>query len=232
MHVCTCLGQIYLGWFDTRCHRWYWADGTGLESQPPLPEPHSGRVYCPRAIILFQRLLTSVRGKLCQQGHKLHLILDLRPFAWSAFCSRLPALNLLLGFDTSVPTLPPELYPERKWWCPRSWSLGTPSSQALGNQLHSSLWTDVSNSHIPPVSLGNSLRFVPLLVGSGWFVLHSALLSTLRLETFLWCKLCLGAYRTNNHKLFGSLLHLWLHFLCSQRAERIPCKIQLCCICM
>lgn len=111
---------------------------------------------------------------------------------------------------------------------------GTPSTQALGNQLHSSLCTGASNSHTPAASLGSSLQFVPLLVGSGWFVLHSPLLMcrTLRLETFLLYKLCLGACRTNNHKLFGSLLHLWLHFLCSQRAERILCKIQLCCICV
>lgn len=213
-----------------RCHRWYWADRTGPESQPRLPEPHSGRVYCPRTITLFQRLLTSIHGRLWQQGHKLQLSLDSRPFAWSAFCSRLPALHLLLGIDTSVPALPPE----RRWWCPRSWSLGTPSTQALGNQLHCSLWTSVSNSHIPPASLGSSLQFGPLLAGSGWFVLHSALpmCRTLRLEKFLRYKLCLGAYRTNNHKLFGSLLRLWLHFLCSQRAERIPCKIQLCCICV
>lgn len=38
-------------------------------------------------------------------------------------------------------------------------------------------------------------------------------------ETFLWYKFSLGAYGTNNHKLLGSILHLWLYFLCSQRAE-------------
>lgn len=39
------------------------------------------------------------------------------------------------------------------------------------------------------------------------------------LETFLWYKFCLGAYGNNNHKLLGSILHLWRYFLCSQRAE-------------
>lgn len=45
-----------------------------------------------------------------------------------------------------------------------------------------------------------------------------------RLETFLRYKLRLGAYGTNNHKLFGSRLHLWLCVLCSQRAEGFPVK--------
>lgn len=45
-----------------------------------------------------------------------------------------------------------------------------------------------------------------------------------RLETFLRYKFCLGAYGTNNHKLFGSRLHLWLRILCSQRAEGFPVK--------
>lgn len=45
-------------------------------------------------------------GKLWRHGHKLHLILDFRLFAWSTFCLGLPALDLLLGFDTSMPTLP------------------------------------------------------------------------------------------------------------------------------
>lgn len=169
-HMCMCLGQIYLGWFDTRCHRWHWADRTGPDSQPQFLEPHSGRVYCPQTITLFQRplfqrLLTSIHGKLWQQGHKLHLSLDSRP--WSAFCSRLPALHLLLSCDTSVPALPPEMHPERRWWCPRSWSLGT-----LSTQLHSSLWTGVSNSHISAASLGSSLQFVPLLVCSAFCTSH------------------------------------------------------------
>lgn len=136
-HMCTCLGQIYLGWFDMRGHKWHWADRTGPQSQAQLPEPRSRRVYCPQSIT-FQRLLMAVCGKLWQQGHKFHLIPDSRPLAWSAFCSRLPALHLLLGFGTSVPTLPPETHPERRWWCPLSWSLALPVLR---------LW---ETSYIPP----------------------------------------------------------------------------------
>lgn len=49
-HMCTCLDQIYLGWFDMRGHKWHWAGRTGPQSQAQLPEPHSRRVYCPQTI--------------------------------------------------------------------------------------------------------------------------------------------------------------------------------------
>lgn len=205
-----------------RCHRRYWADGTGAESQPQLPEPHSGRIYCPQTITLFFRLLTSFCGKLWQQGHKLHFILDLSPFG-QLFAQ---------GFQpcTSCWALTPLCQPFPQNSTQRGGD-GHSQYSGFGKPVTSGLVSPIPTS---PASLRNSLQFLPLLVGSAWFVLHSVLLMcrTLRLETFLRYKLCLGAYRTNNHKLFGRLLHLWLHFLCSQRAERIPCKIQLCCICV
>lgn len=78
-----------------------------LRQDPRFPLQDKGRIYCSQmAITLFQRLFTLFHGKLWHQAHNLHLIRDFRLFAWSAFWFGLPVLGLLLGFDTSVPTLP------------------------------------------------------------------------------------------------------------------------------
>lgn len=107
MQVCKCWGQFlkeviwqtvlgisYRTWVNTHsslCN----TQGEFIAYKWALHKP----------VTLFKRLPILVHEKWWQQGHKLHLILDFRLFAWSTFCLGIPALDLLLGFDASMPTL-------------------------------------------------------------------------------------------------------------------------------
>lgn len=168
MHVCKCLGQIFkrgyliLGATDDTEHIIQ-----DLSQHPQLPLQHTGRIYCLQ--MGSAQTSNSVQEAACINPWKM-----MAPRSQASPYSRLQALclvNILLGTPSPGPSAGLwHLYANPSSQnCSQGGGDGAPISNTRVVTVLG-LWEtrvtfflleiNVSNSHIPPTTLGNSLQWV------------------------------------------------------------------------